>query len=120
MITIKRETIFQYVADKYQAEPQYLWQKYPTYAVLRHPSNNKWFALMMTVPAENLGLSGDKQVEVMDIKLDPENIELLQNQKGFLPAYHMNKSHWLSIEIDQVDDEQTYKLLDNSFDLTSD
>lgn len=85
---------------------------------MKHSDNHKWFDLVMEVKAENLGLDGKELLDVMDIKLDPENIELLQDESEFLPAYHMNKGHWLSIEISKVDSKQICNLLDNSYELT--
>ncbi|MGF2942937.1 MmcQ/YjbR family DNA-binding protein [Enterococcus xiangfangensis] len=115
---MKRKEIFQYVAEKYNTKPEYLWKKYPHYAVLRYQQNKKWYAIIMDVEKENLGLEGEKSEDIMDIKLNPETIELLQSSKGFLPAYHMNKSHCLSVRIDQMDSKQIGKLIDASYELT--
>ncbi len=41
---------------KYKAEPEFLWKRFPDYAVFRHQDNRKWFAIIMDVPAEKLGL----------------------------------------------------------------
>lgn len=43
---LKREEIFKYVKEKYNTTPEYLWQKYPNYAVLRHKYNGKWYAII--------------------------------------------------------------------------
>ena len=43
-------------------------------------------------------------IDVMNAKLDPELITSIKNTKGFAPAYHMNKTHWVSIEIGKVID----------------
>ena len=51
-----RSSVFEYVKDKYKTEPEYLWMRFPNYAVFRHEDNNKWFALAMEV-------SGDKPDE---------------------------------------------------------
>ena len=34
-------------------EPEYPWPDEPGYAVLRHPDNRKWFAVVMDVPRIN-------------------------------------------------------------------
>ena len=44
---IKREEILKYVKNKYDTIPEYLWEKYPRYAVLRHRDNKKWYAVIM-------------------------------------------------------------------------
>ncbi|KIS02812.1 MmcQ/YjbR family DNA-binding protein [Paucilactobacillus wasatchensis] len=113
-----REEIFQYTQGKYGTKPEYLWKKYPQYAVLRHQQNRKWYAIIMDVKSENLGLEGNKIEDIMDIKLNPETVDILQSEKGFLPAYHMNNSNWISIRIDLVDNDQICNFIDASYELT--
>lgn len=38
MERLTRDSIFHYVKEKYQTEPEYLWAKFPDYAVLRKRS----------------------------------------------------------------------------------
>ena len=54
----------------------------------------------MNVPEHRLGLPGDGSVNVLDVKCDPRMIGSLLSEKGFLPAYHMNKSTWISVLLD--------------------
>ena len=54
-------------------------------------------------------------IDVMNVKLDPELITSIKNTKGFAPAYHMNKTHWVSIEIGKVSDTKIKTLIDMSF-----
>ncbi len=51
-----RKEIFRYVRKKYKTEPDYPFSSAPTYAVLCHADNRKWFALIMDIPREKLGL----------------------------------------------------------------
>lgn len=53
---MQREEIFQYVKNQYGTEPEYLWKDNPDAAVLRHHPSNKWYAILMKVPGEKLGL----------------------------------------------------------------
>ena len=44
----------------------------------------------------------------------------LITENGFYPAYHMNKSNWITVALDgSADNEKIKFLLDMSFDLTS-
>ena len=73
----------------------------------------------MNVPKEKLGINENDSVDVLDLKAPPEIIGSLRLSKGFLPAYHMNKEHWVSILLDgSVPIAQIYELIDSSFDLT--
>ena len=43
----------------------------PHNAVLRHPENRKWYAVLMQVSREKLGLAGAGPVDIVDLKCDP-------------------------------------------------
>lgn len=43
-----RAQLFGYVKKKYKADPEYLWRRFPDYAIFRHMDNKKWFGLVMT------------------------------------------------------------------------
>ena len=43
----------------------------------------------------------------------------LRGQRGILPAYHMNKEHWITIVLDSpFPEEEIYNLINLSYDLT--
>ncbi|OSI18629.1 hypothetical protein BWD09_02380 [Neisseria dentiae] len=114
-----RQTLLDYVARRYLTVPEYPWRKHPDYAVLRHRGSGKWYAVLMDVSAAKLGLAGSANVPLANIKAAPDLVQLLRVQTGFLPAYHMNKTHWLSVRLDGSADAETVKaLLDGSFALT--
>lgn len=111
------ERIVQYAQVRYGTEPEHLWAKYPDYMVFRHPTGKKWYAALMNVPEHRLGLPGDGSVDVLDVKCDPRMIGSLLSEKGFLPAYHMSKSTWISVLLDEsVPDEQILSLIELSYD----
>ena len=71
----------------------------------------------MRVLPEKLGLVGEDALDVMDIKCSTIMIGSLLSTKGFLPAYHMNKNHWISVVLnDSVPDSQITPLLELSYD----
>ena len=97
---MKREEIFQYVKEQYGTEPEYLWKKDPDSAVLRH-KNGKWYAIIMAVEKKTLGLEEDGKINILDVKCDPDLVGMLIQTYGFLPGYHMNKRHWITILLDE-------------------
>lgn len=114
-----RDIIFEFVKKQFDTEPEYLWVKYPNYAVLRHKDNKKWYAVIMTVEKEKLGLQGKDIIDIMDVKCYPEMIGSLRKEKGILPAYHMNKEHWLTLLLDNsLEIDTILELLNLSFELT--
>ncbi len=116
-----RNEIFKFVKDKYKVEPEFLWQKFPSYAVLRNKENKKWFGVLMSIPKSKLGLGGSEEIEVMNIKCYPEGIfQLLDEGNGFLAGYHMNKKYWISVLLDGlVDLERVKTLLQTSYDIVA-
>ncbi len=114
---MNRQEIFQWVKEQYGTEPDYPWQD--ANAVLRHQKNRKWYGLIMNVGRDKLGLSGGGDIEVLNLKCDPDLIGFLRSRPGFLPAYHMNKRQWISITLDDnVPDEEIRNLIHMSYGLT--
>ncbi|HCW52926.1 MAG TPA: hypothetical protein DG753_04115 [Clostridium sp.] len=114
-----RDIISKYIKEKYKIEPDYPWAKSPTNAVFRHKDNSKWFALMIEVQKNKLGLEGDNKIDLINVKCDPMLIGSLRTCEGYLPAYHMNKENWISILLDgTVSKDEICKLVDLSFNMT--
>lgn len=121
MERLTRNSIFHYVKEKYQTEPEYLWAKFPDYAVLRKRSKNKWYGIIMNIQKEKLGFADDKTwITVLNLKCPPELIGSFIDNKVYFPAYHMNKEHWLSILLEAVsfsDSRNVFNLIDLSYKL---
>ena len=114
---VDRKEIFEYVKNQYGTIPEYLWSSSPDSAVLRH-QNGKWYAVIMNAEKSKLGLNGDGTVEIIDVKCDPEMTGMIIQTYGFLPGYHMNKQHWITILLDGiVGESKILDFLDMSYDL---
>ncbi len=115
-----KEKILCYAEETYGTAAEYLWESTPTYAVLRHSDNKKWYGILMDIPKQRLSLSGDGAVDILNIKCDPLLIGSLLKSDGFHPAYHMSKAHWITIRLDgSVPLEEILPLLNLSFEMTS-
>lgn len=113
----QRERIAQYIQNRYGAGPEHLWARYPNYVVFRQPASHKWFAIIMDVARKSLDLEGEGTADVMDLKCGTVLVGSLLAQDGFLPAYHMSKSSWISVLLNEtVPDEEIYPLLELSYD----
>ncbi len=116
---MNRKQLIQFIKEEYGKEEEYLWAKYPNYAVFRHSVNRKWFAVVMDVPKNKLGLAGDEIIDLLVVKCSNLLIGSLIQKRGFYPAYHMNKTNWISIALDgSVDDEEIKMLINMSYELT--
>lgn len=113
----QRERIFDYAKKTYGTSPEYLWKRYPSYAVLRHADNRKWYGIVMYVRGEAAGCAAEEGADLLNVKVpDRAMHDLLLSQKGFLPAWHMNREKWLSVRLDgSVKDPSVFRLLDESF-----
>ena len=114
---ISREKIFQYAKKKYGVEPDYPLPIAPSFPVLRHADNRKWFALIMDVPKEKLGLHGADRVDIINVKLsDPLLVDLLVHEKGYFRGYHIRGGNWVSILLDgTVPFKDICRIIDESF-----
>ena len=91
-----KDALFSFVNEHYGIEPDYPFSDDAS-AVLRHPENRKWFALVMRVPKSKFGIKSDNAVDILNLKSDPILIGSLRLKDGFFPAYHMNKEKWIRI-----------------------
>ncbi len=90
--------------------------KYPLYTIFRHTDNHKWFALIINIDYATLKIDHPGQVDLLNLKCGPNLIQIL----GIIPAYHMNKTHWISALLDHtVPAEQIRNLINLSYQLTN-
>ena len=110
--------VIQYIKEKYNDELEYLWEKFPNNAVFRRKDSKKWYAALLILEKQKLGLKEDGIVEIIDLKSKPENlISLIDNEK-YLPGYHMNKKYWFTICLDgSVPIETIFAYIDQSYSL---
>ncbi len=81
------------------------------WAVLRHTQNKKSYALIF-----------ERQNNVwINVKLEPTFSHMIkETYSSVVPAYHMNKEHWVSIIADgSMTDDEIYSLVSVSYDLTN-
>lgn len=107
-----------YIEETFGAAGERLFAKYPTFRVFRHNGNRKWFAVLMELPREKLGMSGGN-IQVVNVKCDTRLIGSFRQETGIYPAYHMSKAHWLTVALDgTVDADKIRFLIQMSYDLT--
>ena len=115
-----RQELLAHIADTYGITPDYPFEEDFVTAVFRHTGNRKWFAIAMRIPRGKLGLRGEGHVDVVNLKVSPEMIPSLTQEPGIFPAYHMNKSHWVTAALDGTASEEMVAFLTEvSFTLTA-
>lgn len=116
-----RNDVYEYVREQYDTQPEYLWRRFPGYAVLRHTDNRKWYGIIMNLRRKSLGLAGEDMVDVLNLKVDdPLFYDLLIHQSGIFPGYHLSKGHWISVLLDgSVPMEEICPLISGSYQATA-
>jgi predicted DNA-binding protein (MmcQ/YjbR family) len=118
-MSISRNDVITYIKKEYDVIPEYTFKKFPNYCIFRHKSNKKWFGLIMNIPKKKLYAEGEGEIDIIDVKINPEISHLMKQKKGYFPAYHMNKEHWISIDLSRIEDINELKnLIQDSFNLT--
>lgn len=77
--------------------------------VIRHKNNKKWFALIFDL----------ENTLYVNLKCNPINGTMLKDLYNFItPAWHMNKTHWIKIDIQKAPADLVDKLIQESYNLT--
>ncbi len=107
------------IKEKYGDSPEFEWEKFPGYATFRNKDSKKWYAIIMNVAYNKLDKKANGEVEIINLKLEPSEIEELLKLNGFYPAYHMNKKSWISIILNNtISDENIMNLIAKSYSYT--
>lgn len=114
-----KNIVLKYARENFGSQPEYLWASDPDSAILRRGDNSKWYAVLMRIEKNKLGINSSEKIDVLNVKCDPLLIGSLLHNEGYFPAYHMNKQHWISIILDgTVPENEILDLLNLSFTMT--
>ena len=117
---MNREELEDFIKEYCGINPECLWVSHPTYVVYRHSNNRKWFAVIMDIPQNKLGIDKEGNIQVVNLKCDPLLIGSLITENGIYKGYHMNKNHWITVCLDgSIDDNKIKWLLEISYELTN-
>lgn len=112
--------IASYIKKTYGDEPDVPWKKPLGATVFRNHQNKKWYGLVMEIKRNLLdGSDNEETIEVLNLKVAPENHDFYLTQPQIYPAYHMNKKNWISIVLDEsLKDSTIYPILEESHQFT--
>ena len=112
----QRADVYTFVSEQYGVEPEYVFADDFDTGVLRHPTSKKWFGIAMRVKKSRLGLRGEGEIDVLNVKLPSEMVGTVFADDGILPAYHMNKTKWVSLLLDgRLQKETVFAFVDASY-----
>ncbi len=110
--------VMTYARDTYGDYVEFLWERFPKYAVLRRQDTGKWYGALMALPRAKVGLSGAGEVEVLNVRATPETVVRLIERGMALPAYHMQKKRWMTLPLDgRFPGTVLTRLIDDSYRL---
>ena len=108
-----------WIKSRFSAFPDFPWPDTPDYCVFRCP-NEKWFVLVMKVKYRQLGLTGEEEVWVVNMKAPSDKIPELIDKASVFPAWHMNKKHWITVLLTAATDfEKLCQLTEISYELVN-
>jgi len=117
--TTQTDLVIKYISDKYKDNLECLWKKAPNDGIFRNKVNGKWYALIMNISEDKLGISSTDKVDVIDLMHQKDKIDDVIDNKKVYPGYHMNKKSWITIKLDDsVDINYIYDLIDNSYNIS--
>ena len=111
-----------YARGKYGGELEFLWKDTPDCAVLRRGDNKKWYAVFMRVARGRLqGCGGDpdEKAEVVNVRVDCDELPGLCDGYAVFPGYHMNKKHWATVLPSRMESGAMRSLIDASHALAA-
>lgn len=109
--------VIEYARKTYGDELEFLWEKFSDNAVLRRKDSGCWYCALLTVSRAKFGFDSDEKVEVADLRMRPENADMIDGKK-FFPGYHMNKKSWFTIVLDgSVPNDEIFEKIDESYRL---
>jgi len=115
---IQSNRISKLINDKYNVEPEFLWDNAPGYGVFRNPVSEKWFGIIMNINKKKFVKNEDYIIEVLNVNLGEESSNYINIDGIYLP-YHMNKKNWISIILDEtLNDNKIMELIDISYKIS--
>ncbi len=109
-----------HVREKFSDEPEFLWEKYPNFAVFRRKDNRKWYALVAGILKKYLRLGGAEEIEILNVRIEPEELDKIFDDEKYFRGWHMNKRSWLTVRLDEtLTDEEIFSRVEKSFDLAA-
>ncbi len=110
--------LIEYIRENFSDAPEFLWEKYPNFAIFRRKDNRKWYALIANIPKKYLRLGGAEEIEILNLRVEPEELDKIFDGEKYFRGWHMNKKSWLTLRLDEIlTDEEIFARLEESYRL---
>ena len=109
--------INEFIYKKHNVSPDFPFASSKYHGVYRN-LDGKWFGILMDIPFNKIDKEKNNLIEVINVKINPNDKDNLLKIEGIYEAYHMNKKSWISIILnDTLSDDLVSELIDNSYKL---
>lgn len=98
------QKLISHIHSTYGDELEFLWEKLPDYAVWRRKDSGKWYAVLMALPANRIGIDSSERIEVLNLHSTASDIKAIIDRRVYYPGYHMNKNSWYTVRLDAICD----------------
>ena len=115
---LTKQNAIAYIRNNYGVAEDYPWDDSDAF-VFRHRVSRKWFCLFMNISASYLGIDDNRVITVVNLKAPRSMRDDLLREEGIYPAYHMNKQHWISLDLRKANEKMLEVLIDMSFKATA-
>ena len=92
--------LIEFISKRFSDAPEFLWEKFPNYAVFRRKDNRKWYAVIMAISRSKLKLDGNEDLEILNLRVKPEELDRIFDGEKYFRGWHMNKKSWLTLRLD--------------------
>lgn len=114
--SVQAKQLIEYVRNKYGDELEYLWAKFPDNAIWRRKDTGKWYGALLSVSTGKLGIIPEYKAEIIDLRIQPEYMDGLIDNKIYFPGWHMNKKTWYTMILNgSVSYEEICQRIDISY-----
>ena len=112
------QMIIVHIGEHFNAEPEFLWKNFPQYAIFRRSDNRKWYAVIMRVPKRFLHIGGNDELEILNLRVVPDELDKLVDNEKYFRGWHMNKRSWMTLRLDDIlADDELFTRLEQSYQL---
>lgn len=110
--------IMEHMESTYGTKHEEPWDYLPGYYTFKAPNSGKWYAIIMHLPQNRIGLEGEQTIDIINVKIRMDKIDALIDHIHYFPSYHMNKKSWITILLDKDTDLEALKaLIEDSFQM---
>ncbi|MBP5245526.1 MAG: MmcQ/YjbR family DNA-binding protein [Clostridia bacterium] len=109
------------IEERYGEKPDFPFKDDDYTGVFRYPKNRKWYGIIMYI--RKYVITGNKPqnpekspiIEIMNVKVGAERIPEFLKINGIYPSYHMMKTNWITVLLDEtLPDEKIMELIEIS------